>query len=108
MSGIKTKNLEHTFNLEETSMALSYHRFDAETKTDISSFVNQKDNLKPDEKFIYDFRPEWEDIFRKMDDYLIGIGQHFHLKHTGSRDTPLNKFMGLLFKAFSWFVTCKK
>jgi membrane-associated phospholipid phosphatase len=105
MSGNKAKDLEHTFNLEETAMALSYHRFDAETETNISSFVNHKDNLKPDEKFIYDFRPEWEETFRSIDDYLIGIGQHFHLKHKGSKATSLNKFMGLLFKAFSWFVT---
>jgi len=105
MSENKAKDLEHTFNLEEISEPYSFYRADAETGSEINSLAASKDILKPDEKFIYDFRPEWEDIFRKIDDSIIAIGQHYHLKHKGAKNTSLNRLMGYLFHAFSWFVT---
>lgn len=76
---------------------------DSATETSISK--NTKDPLIPNERFIYTFRPQWEDLFRNIDDKLIKLAQHYHLLNPNSK-SKVDKVWGRLMQMFSWLVTC--
>jgi len=91
--------------LEDTSNQSHFGPLCVDTGSEATSSHPTKDPLVPNEKFIYNFRPEWEEFFREIDDKLIKIGQHYHLRNPNC-DSKANKFWGRLMQMFSWLVTC--
>jgi len=97
----------HFYNkvIEEPDSQSHFSSLCVDSATDANSSKDTKDPLIPNERFIYTFRPEWEDIFREIDDKLIKLAQHYHLRNPNS-DSKANKIWGRIMQIFSWITTC--
>ena len=71
---------------------------------DLDRCVN-KNPFLPNERFIYEFRPEWESFFEKMDNKLISIVQYIHHRDI-QRQTTARRCVGAIFLGLSFTLTC--